>query len=80
MSLELLEFGQLRPKPVEGERYQISWSKNGIPAAQYDDRMSFALPIDESVGLWKVTVQLMTNEVRMDLNGVLQDLAMFEIQ
>ena len=80
MSLSLLEFGQLRTRPTEGERYKISWSKDGVLATKYDDRVSITLPIEEATGVWEVKVQLLTKEVRKDLDGVLQDSATFEIQ
>jgi hypothetical protein len=80
ISLSLLEFGQLRVTPVEGERYRITWSKNGVLASQFDDHTSIAVPVDQAKALWKVQVQLLTLEVRKDLNSVLQDTASFEIR
>jgi hypothetical protein len=80
MSLSLLQFGQLRTKPVKGERYRICWSKNGVLATKYDNKVSVTLPTVEAKGEWQVTVQLLTDEVRKDLNGVLRDSAKFQIQ
>ena len=80
MSLSLLEFGQLRVEPIMNERYKISWSKNGVLAIEYDDRINITLPIEEASGIWTVQVQILTDEVKKDLNGVLQDSATFEIQ
>lgn len=79
MSLSLLEFAQFRPKPVKNERYKIAWSKDGVLAAQYDDKVGFDLPIEEARGLWSVGVQLLTDEVRKDLRGVLRDSVAFHI-
>lgn len=79
MSLSVLEFGQFRPRPVKGERYKISWSKDGVLATQYDDKVGITLPIEEARGLWSVGVQLLTDEVRKDLRGVLRDSVSFQI-
>ena len=80
MSLSLLEFGQLRVEPVKNERYKISWSKDGVLAIEYDDQVSISLPIEEARGIWTVRVQILTDEVKKDLDGVLRDSATFEIQ
>ena len=80
MSLSLLEFGQLRTKPLNGEQYKISWNKNGVLAAKYNDRVSVTLGTEEARGEWKVDVRLITNEVRKDLKGVLQDSAKFTVR
>ena len=80
MSLSLLEFGQLRVDPVKNEQYKISWSKDGVLGTKYDNRISITLPIQDSKGTWTVRVQLLTEDVRKDLNGVLRDTATFEIQ
>jgi hypothetical protein len=80
MSLSLLEFGQLRVDPMENERYKISWSKDGVLGTKYDDQLGISLPIQEAKGIWTVMVQILTDEVKKDLHGVLQDAATFEIQ
>ena len=80
MSLSLLGFGQLRPKPQKGERYRVSWTKNGVLATKYDDQVSITLPVNEATGVWQASVQLLTDEVRKDLDGVLHDSATFEVQ
>jgi hypothetical protein len=77
ISLSLLELGQIRPKPREGERYHISWSKDGIPT-RYNG-VSITLPIEEARGAWDVQVQFVTLEVRKDLRGVMRDFVSFEI-
>jgi hypothetical protein len=79
LSLSLLEFGQYRSQPVKNERYKISWSKDGVLATQYDDKISIAIPIVTARGLWSVGVQLLTDEVRKDLHGVLRDSVNFQI-
>lgn len=79
VSLSLLEFGQLRVEPAKNERYKISWSKDGVLAIKYDDRVSVTLPIEEARGIWTVQVQILTDEVKRDLNGVLRDSITFEI-
>lgn len=80
ISLSLLEFGQLRPSPQKNEKYRISWSKDGVLGTKYDDSVKISLPIEEARGAWTVTVQLLTDEVRKDLNHDLQDSATFEIE
>jgi hypothetical protein len=80
MSLSLLEFGQLRVEPIMNERYKISWSKDGVLVIKYEDRISITLPIEEASGIWTVNVQILTDEVKKDVDGVLQDSATFEIQ
>jgi hypothetical protein len=80
ISLLLLEFGQLREKPQKSEQYRISWSKDGVLATKYDDEVRISLPMEEARGTWTVRVQLLTDEVRKDLNGVLQDSTTFMIQ
>jgi len=80
MSLSLLEFGQLRVDPIKNEQYKISWSKDGVLGTKYDDRVGITLPIQEARGIWTVRVQILTDEVKKDLYGVLQDAAVFEIQ
>jgi hypothetical protein len=80
ISLAMLEFGQLREKPQKSEQYKISWTKDGVLATKYDDEVRISLPIGDARGTWMVRVQLLTDEVRKDLNGVLQDSATFEIQ
>ena len=80
MSLSLLEFGQLRVEPVKNERYKISWSKNGVLAVKYDDQVNITLPIEEARGMWTVRVQILTDEVKKDLDGVLRDSTTFEVQ
>jgi hypothetical protein len=75
-----LEFGQLRTKPANGEKYKISWNKNGVLAARYDDQTSVTLETEAARGAWKVDVRLITDEVRRDLKGVLQDSAKFQIK
>jgi hypothetical protein len=74
-----LEFGQFRQNPVKNEQYKISWSKDGVLASQYDDNVGITLPIAEARGLWSVGVQLLTDEVRKDLRGALQDAVSFQI-
>jgi hypothetical protein len=64
---------------VENERYKISWSKDGVLATQYDDKDGISLPLAEARGLWSVGVQLLTDEVRKDLRGGLQDSVTFQI-
>jgi len=78
MSICLLEFGDLRTKPVKGEHYRITWSKDGI--VKYDDKTKVTLKTEDAKGIWKVNVQLVTSEVRKDLKGVLQDSATFEVK
>jgi len=80
ISLQLLEFGQLRPSPFEGEKYRISWRKDGVLFTKYDDQVKIKIPVSQATGTWKVEVQLLTDEVRKDSNGVLQDSAEFEIE
>jgi hypothetical protein len=80
IGLSLLEFGQLRPKPLQGEKYRITWSKNGVLASQFDNEISISMPLTDARGIWRVSVQLSTEEVRKDLHNVLQDTASFEIQ
>jgi len=65
---------------MQSEKYRITWSKNGVLASQYDDEVSISLPLAQARGLWRVSVQLVTDEVRKDLHNVLQDSAAFEIQ
>jgi hypothetical protein len=64
---------------VKNERYKISWSKDGVLATQYDDKVRISLPIAQARGLWNVGVQLLTDEVRKDLRGGLQDSIGFQI-
>jgi hypothetical protein len=64
---------------VQNERYKISWSKDGVLATQYDDKDGISLPLAEARGLWSVGVQLLTDEVRKDLRGGLQDSVTFQI-
>ena len=78
--MSLLEFGQLRPSPSKNEMYRISWTKDGVLGTKYDDSFQITLPIEEARGTWMVNVQLLTDEVRKDLNRDLQDSATFEIQ
>jgi len=80
ISLSLLEFGQLREKPTPGEKYRITWSKDGVLASQFDDQIGISVPLTQARGIWRVSVQLMTYEVRKDLHNVLQDSAAFEIR
>ncbi len=49
-------------------------------AIEYDDQVSISLPIEEARGIWTVRVQILTDEVKKDLDGVLRDSATFEIQ
>jgi hypothetical protein len=80
ISISLLEFGQMRTSPLKNEKYRISWSKDGVLGTKYDDSVKITLPIEEARGTWTVAVQLLTDEVRKDLNRDLQDSATFEIQ
>jgi len=70
----------MRPSPLKNENYRISWSKDGVLGSKYDDSVKITLPIEEARGTWTVAVQLLTDEVRKDLNRDLQDSATFEIQ
>jgi len=47
---------------------------------KYDDKVSIALSNEDAKGVWKVSVQLLTYEVRKDLKGSLQDSSTFEIR
>ena len=78
ISVSLLEFGQLRPKPLKGERYRISWFKDGVLETRYDDETRFTLPVEEARAIWEVEVRLLTPEVRKDIHGVLSDYARFD--
>jgi hypothetical protein len=80
VSLSLLEFGQLRTKPIKGEKYRICWRKDGMLKPKFDDKVSIALSNEDAKGVWKVNVQLLTDEVRKDLKGSLQDSSTFEIR
>jgi hypothetical protein len=80
ITLSLLEFGQLRPSPQKNEKYRISWSKDGVLGTKHDDSVKITLPIDEARGTWTVMVQLLTDEVRKDINRDLQDSTTFVIE
>jgi hypothetical protein len=80
MSLSLLGFGQLRTKPLKGERYKISWNKNGVLTSKFDDKTSVTMETESARGIWTVDVRLVTDEVRKDLKGVLKDSAEFQIR
>jgi len=80
ISLSLLEFGQLRTKPIDGEMYRIRWHKDGMLKPNLDNKVSVTLSTEEAKGVWKVSVQLLTDEVRKDLKGALHDSAKFEVR
>jgi hypothetical protein len=75
-----LAFGQLRTTPVENERYRISWSKDGILETKYDDQTTITLATELAKGVWTIRAQLLTDDVKKDLKGVLQDAASIEIR
>lgn len=80
MSLSLLEFGKLRTKPIKGEKYRICWRKDGMLKPKFDNKVTVTLSNEDAKGVWKVSVQLLTDEVRKDLKGSLQDSTSFEIK
>ena len=47
---------------------------------KYDDSVKITLPVEEARGTWTVIVQLLTDEVRKDINRDLQDSATFVIE
>ncbi|KAG4065778.1 hypothetical protein HA402_012456 [Bradysia odoriphaga] len=77
VDLHTLKLGQLRESgnEVADERLEVRWSHNGQEQPQLNNQFE----IDAKVGTWSVNVQLISNEVRNDPNGLLQDTSHFTV-
>lgn len=77
VDLHTLKLGQLRESgnEVEDERLEVRWSHNGHEQPQLNDQFE----IDAKVGAWSVHVQFVSNEIRHDPDGLLQDTAHFTV-
>lgn len=77
VDLHTLKLGQLRESgnEVGDESLEVRWSHNGQEQPQLNNHFG----IDAKVGSWSVFVQFLSNEVRNDPNGLLQDTAHFTV-
>jgi len=76
--VDTLPLGQLRPveNRIDGEQLQIRWTFNGVEQDHQNDQFDITniLP-----GNWRVTVTLVTPEVRVDPSGLLTDTQTFVV-
>jgi len=77
-TVNTLKLGQLRPidNVIEGERLEVRWALNGVDQTQFND-----LFVVENIpaGNWRVTVTMVTPEVRRDPTGLLTDSETFTV-
>ncbi|ORY37069.1 hypothetical protein BCR33DRAFT_769980 [Rhizoclosmatium globosum] len=70
--LHLLPFAHHRKKPVFGERYVITWFKDGEAVERLNGKEEIAVGSLEVVGEWSVSVRIDTPIVRSDPDGILE--------
>eukprot|EP00735_Rhodelphis_limneticus_P005027 TRINITY_DN1671_c0_g1::TRINITY_DN1671_c0_g1_i1::g.17663::m.17663 TRINITY_DN1671_c0_g1::TRINITY_DN1671_c0_g1_i1::g.17663 ORF type:complete len:606 (+),score=232.95,Peptidase_M64/PF09471.5/7.1e-34,Peptidase_M66/PF10462.4/0.011 TRINITY_DN1671_c0_g1_i1:42-1820(+) len=69
----LVPLADLRPvdKQRPGEKFVISWYKNGQLRTDLQDQKQFTLPHADATGSWEVKAEFITPEVRMDAQNLL---------
>ncbi|OZJ03033.1 hypothetical protein BZG36_03259 [Bifiguratus adelaidae] len=81
ISLEPVPLAQFRKgKGVEGERYLVTWYKDGIRQADLDDSFAFNGTRSDLWGEWKVRLEYLTPEIRVDPKGLTTAKEKFEIR
>ncbi|KAJ3290429.1 hypothetical protein HDU79_003237 [Rhizoclosmatium sp. JEL0117] len=70
--LHLLPFAHHRKNPVFGERYVITWFKDGEAVERLSGKEEIAVGNLEVVGEWSVSVRIDTPIVRSDPDGILE--------
>jgi len=80
VSLNLLQVAQLRPVPIKGETFVVSWFKSNVEDKTLANITSWTRPTNIAAGSWSVTAQFITPEVRSDPNKLLSASKTFTIK
>lgn len=69
VKLNVIPLGQFREgRQIPGEKYYITWIRNGNVRSDLTDKIAFNLPISDAIGNWEVKVVFETKEIRVN-NG-----------
>eukprot|EP01113_Clastostelium_recurvatum_P039467 TRINITY_DN6028_c0_g1_i1.p1 TRINITY_DN6028_c0_g1~~TRINITY_DN6028_c0_g1_i1.p1 ORF type:complete len:635 (-),score=118.77 TRINITY_DN6028_c0_g1_i1:1433-3337(-) len=68
VDLTVVPLAQFRTVPVQGERYTVKWTRNGVVDSSLANLFSFSRASNVATGNWVVEVQFQTPEVRVDTN------------
>ncbi|KAI9362932.1 IgA peptidase M64-domain-containing protein [Zopfochytrium polystomum] len=72
-TVDVLALAHLRPQPIAGERYDITWKKNGQPQPALQDLQTIEVDAASAAGKWTVSVAFVTPEIRDDPFGLTRD-------
>jgi hypothetical protein len=62
-----LAIGQFRrEETLNLEHMAIHWSFNGTRISKHDNQTQFFMPLDQALGLWELSAQFHTEEVKSD--------------
>jgi len=70
---------QFRPTPILGERYLVTWIRNGLVDPTIGNIFSWSRPRASVTGNWVVNVEFQTPEVRVDTSNLLKATRSFTI-
>lgn len=83
IDMDLVPLAHLRDASyvdAANEQFVIMWEKDGIRMSEFDGQTSIELDHVDAVGMWNVTVQFKTDEVRVDTRNRLKGHAGFMIR
>ncbi|RUS21350.1 IgA peptidase M64-domain-containing protein [Endogone sp. FLAS-F59071] len=71
--VDLVPLAQLRAPEarIEEEKYFVTWRRQGIRQVELDDQFGFERELGQAWGEWKVMVEFVTPQVRVDPKGLL---------
>lgn len=72
-----VKIGQFRTPRIEGENFEIKWTRGGRPVPELDGKHQWSMA--DARGSWTVNAKFVTKEVRMDPRNVLSFSRSFSI-
>lgn len=82
VGVDVVPLAQLRAPEarIEEEKYFVTWRRQGVRQVELDDQFGFERKIEQAWGEWKVTVEFVTPQVRVDPKGLLTAKQKFTIK
>ncbi|KAK1227749.1 hypothetical protein PQX77_009220 [Marasmius sp. AFHP31] len=76
-----IPLAEYRPEAdrIEGEEYTVTWSKDGEVLSDFTNKTKVVFPPERALGRYKLEVGLVTPEVVLDKEGVLNGVVEFEV-
>lgn len=80
LELDLVPLGQFREEPVDvQESYSIIWTKDGRVLEDFTNERVLEVPDATAVGVYAARVEYLTEEVRIDKEGLLKSKRKYEV-